>query len=368
MIRAVTIKNFKNIQDQRIELERLTVFVGLNGCGKTSVLEAVNWAIQGLPNSQGFAFSLSPQNSRLDWLYTRGGSGPLSIDCETDDGQLGIMATIVKEQPSPQRSMPSRLWKYDFQPSPVETFEAAQNSTRPLVLLRLEPARLGAPSYSHQEKPTIQPDGSGLASVLAFMALNDPDSFDELIEFVRELIPQVRRIRFHKTLVSTAIIEDVQEGMETRLREKLRLLQGEAILLDYQHAKGVAAHTASEGTLLILGLLTVLLGPDRPKSLLMDDIEHGLHPWAQKQLISVIGRIMDRFPDLQILATAHSPYLLNYLAPEQVRIMATDPEGHALCGRLTDHPKFQTWKDEMAPGELWSLFGEKWLAGAEAAK
>ena len=42
--------------------------------------------------------------------------------------------------------------------------------------------------------------------------------------------------------------------------------------------------------------------------------------------------------------------------------MAADEDGHALCGRLTDHPKFAKWKEEMAPGELWSLFGEKWLA------
>ncbi len=66
--------------------------------------------------------------------------------------------------------------------------------------------------------------------------------------------------------------------------------------------------------------------------------------------------------DLQLLATAHSPYLLNYLSPEQVRIMAVGADGYACCGRLTDHPKFATWKDEMAPGEMWSLFGEKWLA------
>ena len=49
------------------------------------------------------------------------------------------------------------------------------------------------------------------------------------------------------------------------------------------------------------------------------------------------------------------------LSPEQVRIMAVGADGYDRCGRLTDHPKFPTWKDEMAPGEMWSLFGEKWL-------
>ncbi len=79
---------------------------------------------------------------------------------------------------------------------------------------------------------------------------------------------------------------------------------------------------------------------------------------AQKHLVEVIERILQEYEDLQLLVTAHSPYLLDYVAPEQVRIMAMDDEGHACCGRLIDHPKFETWKEEMAPGEMWSVFGE----------
>ncbi|HVA47766.1 MAG TPA: hypothetical protein VNH11_15465 [Pirellulales bacterium] len=44
--------------------------------------------------------------------------------------------------------------------------------------------------------------------------------------------------------------------------------------------------------------------------------------------------------------------------------MTIGPNSYATCGKLTDHPQFDKWKDEMAPGELWSMFGEKWLAGA----
>jgi hypothetical protein len=77
---------------------------------------------------------------------------------------------------------------------------------------------------------------------------------------------------------------------------------------------------------------------------------------------------MERFPNLQILASAHSPYLLDQLQPEEIRLMAIGDDGYAVCGRLEDHPQFDKWKDEMAPGELWSLFGEKWLTAGETAK
>ena len=48
--------------------------------------------------------------------------------------------------------------------------------------------------------------------------------------------------------------------------------------------------------------------------------------------------------------------------------MTVDKDGFSVCGRLEEHPEFDKWKDEMAPGELWSLFGEKWLADGRLAK
>jgi predicted ATPase len=79
-------------------------------------------------------------------------------------------------------------------------------------------------------------------------------------------------------------------------------------------------------------------------------------------LLEVLVQVMQKFPDLQILASAHSPYLLDQLRPEQIRLMTIGRDGYSVCGRLDDHPLFAKWKDEMAPGELWSLFGERWLA------
>src|SRR4051794_34569064 len=45
MIQSVAIQNFKSIRDQTIDLDRLTVFVGANGSGKTSVLEAIEFGL-----------------------------------------------------------------------------------------------------------------------------------------------------------------------------------------------------------------------------------------------------------------------------------------------------------------------------------
>jgi signal transduction histidine kinase len=58
-------------------------------------------------------------------------------------------------------------------------------------------------------------------------------------------------------------------------------------------------------------------------------------------------------PELQIVATSHSPYLLDQLQPEEVRLTTIREDGSSVCGSLVDHPEFERWKDEMAPGEMW---------------
>jgi hypothetical protein len=289
--------------------------------------------------------------------------GDLSICCETAGGEFSVEGACPQGSPPAPELMQKTRWVHCVTASGPP--RAAVEPARRTVFLRLNAATLAKPSYSEDDPPRMESTGAGLASVLAFMALNDPQGFKDLVAMAWPLIPRLRRIRFRKATVYRTERELVRFGRDTVERRSRRPYQGELILFDFEHAEKVSARTASEGTMLMLGLLTVLLGPARPRILLLDDIEHGLHPLAQKQVVGVIGQVLEKHADLQLLATAHSPYLLDHLSPEQVRIMAAGPDGHARCGRLTDHPKFVKWKEEMSPGEMWSLFGDKWLVEKE---
>jgi predicted ATP-dependent endonuclease of OLD family len=44
-IKSVHIKNFRSIYDQRFDLKDLSIFIGNNGTGKTSILEAIHYAL-----------------------------------------------------------------------------------------------------------------------------------------------------------------------------------------------------------------------------------------------------------------------------------------------------------------------------------
>ncbi len=192
----------------------------------------------------------------------------------------------------------------------------------------------------------MAPDGTGLHSALASMTLNDPDSWQALQDNLRRIIPTIRRLRHTKAA---------------------NLNQPTSLLFDTVGADSLPASQVSEGTLLVLGLLAALYGPNRPSLVLLDDLDRGLHPKAQKELIALLRGLMDTNPGLQIVASTHSPYMLDCMGVNEVRMTFLKEDGATVCAALTSHPKYPKWKEEMTPGEMWSLFGEKWVTEPEVA-
>jgi predicted ATPase len=172
------------------------------------------------------------------------------------------------------------------------------------------------------------------------MALNEPDSWQRLQRDLQLLIPVVCRLRHTKTNHN----------------------QPAALLFDTVGAESLTADQVSEGTLLVLGLLTALHTAEARTVILLDDLDRGLHPKAQKEVICFLRKLLETKSDLQLLATTHSPYMLDSMEASEVRMTFLREDGTTVCGALAEHPEFERWKDEMTPGEMWSLFGEKWIA------
>jgi predicted ATPase len=242
-----------------------------------------------------------------------------------------------------------------LQESPV----LAQKLPRP-VLIRFDASRLAQPHYSEQEIPTLSNDGTGLPSVLAAMALTYPDEFSRLQDDLRKVIPVVERVRIERAKVSRVEVSPPTNGYVQRE------YVGNAILFDLKGAKSIPATQVSEGTLLVLGLLTALHLPPQPNLLLLDDVGAGLHPRAQWDLVKVLRQVMQQRTDLQIVATTHSPLLLDEVRPAEVRLTTLKEDGSVACASMTEHPDFERWKGEFSAGEFWSVTGEKWVANRDA--
>jgi predicted ATPase len=212
----------------------------------------------------------------------------------------------------------------------------------------------------------MEPDGRGLASVLAYLSSNEPTRFEELQSALRGVIPSVARVRTPRAKVVVPVSEIVEVNGKSYSRREDREYWGNRVEFDMVAAPDISADLASEGTMLVLGILAAIIGPNRPHLMLLDDIDRALHPKAQGDLVALLRKLLEAYPGLQIVATSHSPYLLDHLKPEEIRLTMLEKDGSVAVRKLEDHPQFDRWREEMEPGEFWSMVGESWIAQAEA--
>jgi len=233
-------------------------------------------------------------------------------------------------------------------------FANARAALGSATMLRLDATKLAAPSYLGSVDANVKPDGYGLASTIAHLMTYERERFSNLEQSLIELIPSVRSIRVRR-------IEMADPKPSSSTPASKQKVLGDELVLDMRSGKELPASALSEGTLILLGLLTFLTEREPPRLLLIDVLDRSLHPRAQTQLIDLLRKTLDQHPDLQIVATSHSPYLLDALKPEEVRLTGFLEDGSVAIKPLVDHPDFERWKDEMTPGEFWSMVGEDWI-------
>src|SRR5512132_445405 len=131
--------------------------------------------------------------------------------------------------------------------------------------LRLDVEKLAAASYSDEETPRLEVDGGGLASVLADLAGRSPDIFQSIQNAASEVIPTLARIRTRRAKVHERYQQEIRIDDEPLTRTVERAQWGQQIVLDFKGAPDILAPLASEGTLLVIGLLTAVLTEPRPR-------------------------------------------------------------------------------------------------------
>lgn len=111
------------------------------------------------------------------------------------------------------------------------------------------------------------------------------------------------------------------------------------------------AHTLSDGTLRFICLTTLLLQPSYllPDTLLIDEPELGLHPFA----INLLADMMKELAQTkQLIVSTQSVELLNALEPEHI-VVAQRSNGATTLERL-NAAELQGWLDDyQSLGELW---------------
>lgn len=374
MLTEIEFENFRCFKQMRATLSPFTVFVGANGSGKSTILEGMNLLGRA---SASTVDSLLSGKSEPYFLVRKSSPGPMRMwqfGSERDD-RLKIDPKDIGNVNQSRLNFDSAARKRLNWPIRKEFREGDLGSDRDGIpwqadalarrpssaYLRLSVSKLAAANYCDAVVPEMESDGTGMSSVLAYLVLNQPQRFRQLMEHFRQVIPAVADLRFGREEIERIETERVTIGKDSISRQVTRKFIGDALIFDMVGAPALPAHAVSEGTLLTLAILTFLCAGDGPRVILIDDLDQGLHPKAQRELVAAIRSVQAELPDVQVVATTHSPYLLDSLRPEEVRCVAMRDDGSSVVAPLADHPEFDRWKDEMLPGELWSMFGEKWV-------
>jgi predicted ATPase len=133
-----------------------------------------------------------------------------------------------------------------------------------------------------------------------------------------------------------------------------------SLFLEEAGGRSIPASRLSDGTLRYLSLLAILLHPDPPPLICIEEPELGLHPDLLPTLADLLVEASGR---VQLVVTTHSDVLVDELTdrPESV-VVCEKHDGKTEMRRL-DKADLEKWLEDYRLGDLWTsgeLGGNRW--------
>jgi predicted ATP-binding protein involved in virulence len=350
-IDRIRIKNFKGFEEGTFHLNsRFTVFIGDNAKGKTAVLNALSVA------AGSFLLGIDRVDSRTiteNEIRVRTIDGqpkpqmPVEIEAEWFPNE-------VEKQLWPDLNKKTFLiWKRSIEKSNTTSKDAKEIKSFAAGLLRDSREKSGVvfPLLAYygtgrlwavHEKLNYQKQEEGvvMAYTNALSAKASPKEFlewyktqeDEVKKFEEPL--QISLLKSFKRVVTSIIPDNRWEDIafdnkenelagifitEEGKKEKLKFTQ----LSDgFRNIVALAADIAFRAIQLNphLGEEAVI---KTPGIVLIDEIDMHLHPNWQKRIVE---DLKNSFPNIQFVATTHSPFIIQSLRAEELRILDEDIE------------------------------------------
>ncbi len=364
MIKSIFIDNFKSLVDFKLELAKFTCLVGLNGAGKSTVLQAMDFL------SQLMAGDLD------DWLAER------QWDSADINSKLTTKSNISFEVVVESASFGEMVWSGSINRKTLsctkERVEVAGN-----VVLRVDDAYCslakveGAPKDSERFPVMFEYQGSILSQLKESQINPLLQALKESIIGIRSLdllSPEKLRSR-NKSAGGklglggqklSAFIHESSWDVKNQLKAELSTVYPQLQSIDTKSLRSgwkqleiveafgkqklkTGARHMNDGMLRMMAVLAQLEAGN--EFLLFDEIENGINP-------ELIEFLIDRLvgAEHQILVTTHSPMILNFMedkiAKEGVVYLYKTKEGYTKSIRLFDIPSMAKKLDFMGPGEV----------------
>jgi predicted ATPase len=309
----IRIAGFKSIRDQEVELRPLNVLIGANGSGKSNFIgvfrllhEIVSGRLEIYVARNGGADRLLHFGRKVtEGIYLKLVFGDTSLECALIPTSSDSLILSGNE---PLATAGYRWQVYHFH----DTSEAAKVK---------QTADLHDNGY-------LRPDAGNLAAFLYRLRMTEADAYRNITDVIRMVSP---------------FFGDFTLQPDRLNPDKIRL--------EWQERGSDAyfdANSLSDGTLRFICLATLLLQPELPSLVLLDEPELGLHPYAITVLADLLRSAATRS---QVVVSTQSVTLVNQLAPED--ILVVDRVDGASVFRRLGQEEVATWMDDYSLGELW---------------
>lgn len=371
-VNTVSITNYKSIARCRVHLGSLTFLVGPNGSGKSNFLDAMRFVADSLNATLEQALR---DRGGIQSVRRRSRGHPthfgIRLDVSLHDGRTGMYAFKIGAERDGafvvQREECLLTPGMDgLQDSFLIEEGALVRSSRPIPAA-LERDRLALVAISGL--PEFRPLYEGLRRMAFYNVspervrdLQDPDPGHRLARDGRNLAAVVRELgRFDNGRILSTVMEHLQAVVPGVMSAEHRALGPKETIEFRQTVSGdknpwtFQAAEMSDGTLRSLAILVAAfqseMNGQRGVSLVgIEEPEMALHPGAAEVVAEVLRLASER---VQVIATTHSPDLLNHKAITEDQLLTVSArDGTTVIGPL-DAGARSVLKDRLyAPGEL----------------
>jgi AAA15 family ATPase/GTPase len=324
MIGEVRIENYKSIQKLKLELGRVTVLIGENGCGKSNILEAIALASAAADDKLDNEFLASrgirvtePQLMRSAFekenldkdisIEIRGNNDTIKISFILNNDNTPYarwrnhfyygVSEYERNLEKAYRQLPA--WEYNsFLDSLNEQYQSSRKTN--IKTLKIQQFIIYSPENqalrTFEKEGQIQPlgiKGEGLFKLLKFL---NSDNQEQLNEIKKKL----QLIDWFQDFEASPNLSSIQNSLQI----KDRYLDPDLAYFDQK--------SSNEGFLFLLFYFALFISDLTPKFFAIDNIDASLNPRLCRRLMQELVELAKKH-DKQVIFTTHNPAILDGL-------------------------------------------------------
>jgi predicted ATPase len=375
-LRKVEVQNYRSLANAELALPGLTVLIGANGSGKTTVLDVFKLISESSTGNLGDAIS---KRGGIDGLMSRF----TNVDAQNDKLTIRIEVEIEDKAPLIYELLIKSERGFPVVKKEQLSQEQHGRGKKPFYFLSREGNYAVFTSPEKQkgfEKLSVNADQLGLEVMSKTYDIGE--QFRGLLKNVtynsgfdigqrsQIRLPQDARtrlfpgeqgewlfsclhnLRTHEHDIFQYLLDVLSAGFPYFRRMEFPIPADRKMSLNWYDSTSTVPFDQSElsdGTLRFLWLVTALLSPERPDLILLDEPEISLHPHLLALLADVL---QNSSQDSQILVATHSDMLVRALKPEEVVTVDKTENGSKLERLSEGH--LADWLKDYSLDQLWS--------------